>query len=97
LPANALNLTARIAAIAALRYTPAGVPALDLTLEHSSQRTELGSQRTVNLVMRAVAFGGLAERLQMQPVGSNWTFSGYLANARQGKSVVFNIQEFLQV
>jgi primosomal replication protein N len=46
--------------------------------------------------MKAVAFGTLAERLAKQAVGSVWQFSGFMANARQGKSVVFHIQEFLQ-
>jgi primosomal replication protein N len=91
-----LQLTACIAETQALRFTPAGVPALNLSLEHSSQVTELGSSRTVNLVVNAVAFGIHAERLAKQAIGSVWKFSGFLANARQGKSLVFHIQEFLQ-
>jgi len=95
-PSNSLQLTAVIAATQAMRYTPAGVPALELKLEHASRQVELDSARTVNLAFGAVAFGSLAERLAKQPVGSNWKFSGFLANARQGKSVVFHIQEFVQ-
>jgi primosomal replication protein N len=48
------------------------------------------------LVIKAVAFGTLAESLAKQAIGSIWTFSGFLSNARQGKSVVFQIQDFLQ-
>jgi primosomal replication protein N len=47
-------------------------------------------------VVKAVAFGTLAERLAKQVIGSVWRFNGFLANARQGKSVVFHIQDFLQ-
>ena len=79
-----------------MRYTPAGLPALNLRLEHESVVQEAGSSRTVKVVVKAVAFGTLAERLARQAVGSVWRFSGFLANARQGKSVVFHIQEFLQ-
>ncbi len=78
-----------------MRYTPAGIPALNLRLEHESQVAEAGSQRTVKVVVKAVAFGTLAERLARQAIGSVWSFSGFLANARQGKSLVFHIQEFL--
>jgi primosomal replication protein N len=79
-----------------MRYTPAGLPALNLRLEHESQVSEAGGQRTVKVVVKAVAFGTLAERLARQAIGSVWKFSGFLANARQGKSLVFHIQDFLQ-
>ena len=79
-----------------MRYTPAGVPALNLRLENESQVEEAGSQRTVKVAVKAVAFGTLAERLAKQAIGSVWKFSGFLANARQGKSLVFHIQDFLQ-
>ena len=79
-----------------MRYTPAGLPALNLRLEHESVVQEAGSSRTVKVVVKAVAFGTLAERLAKQAIGSVWKFTGFLANARQGKSVVFHIQEFLQ-
>jgi primosomal replication protein N len=79
-----------------MRYTPAGIPALQFKLEHESQLQEAGGVRTVKMVIKAVAYGAHAERLAKQAVGSNWTFKGFLANARQGKSVVFHIQDFLQ-
>ena len=79
-----------------MRYTPAGLPALNLRLEHESVVQEAGSSRTVKVAVKAVAFGTLAERLAKQAIGSVWNFTGFLANARQGKSVVFHIQEFLQ-
>ncbi|MES2482746.1 MAG: primosomal replication protein N, partial [Pseudomonadota bacterium] len=37
---NQLVLSARIAQAFALRYTPAGLPALDLRLEHESEVSE---------------------------------------------------------
>jgi len=94
--ANLLTLSACIAELDAMRYTPAGIPALNLGLEHESQSVEMGTPRTVKLVLKAVAFGVLAERLAKQAIGSHWRFTGFLANARQGKSVVFHIQDFLQ-
>ena len=79
-----------------MRYTPAGLPALNCRLEHESQVQEAGGIRTVNMTIKAVAFGSYAERLAQQAVGSEWNFKGFLANARQGKSVVFHIQDFSQ-
>ena len=77
-----------------MRYTPAGLPALNMRLEQESQVEEAGGSRTVKLAIKAIAFGTQAERIARLPVGSNWRFKGFLANARQGKSVVFHIQDF---
>ena len=93
---NRTELTACIAEQAALRYTPAGLPALDLILEHASETQEAGQMRKIQLKLRALAFGSLAERLVKQSVGSVWLFKGFLVTPRQGKSVVLHIQEFQQ-
>ncbi|PUE08519.1 primosomal replication protein N [Limnohabitans sp. T6-5] len=93
---NRTELTACIAEQAALRYTPAGLPALDLILEHASEVQEVGQNRKVQLKIRALALGVSAEKLVKQAVGSVWTFKGFLATPRQGKSVVLHIQEFQQ-
>ena len=93
---NRTKLKASIAEHAALRYTPAGLPALDLVLEHASEVQEAGHVRKIQLKLRAVAIGSLAERLGKQAVGSVWTFKGFLATPRQGNSVVLHIQEFQQ-
>jgi len=93
---NRTELNACIAEQAALRYTPAGLPALDLILEHASEVEEAGQMRKIQLKIRALAIGPVAERLVKQAVGSVWTFKGFLATPRQGKSVVLHIQEFQQ-
>ncbi len=67
---------------------------LTLRLEHESQLLDSGNPRTVKVAIKALAFGVLAERLGKQVIGSEWKFSGFLSNARQGKSVVLNIQDF---
>ena len=94
--ANAVVLTACITEVHALRYTPAGIPALQLVLEHQSEVQDGQGKRQVKMVLKAMAFGSLAERLVNQAVGSNWKFQGYLSNARAGKSVVLQIQNFSQ-
>jgi primosomal replication protein N len=91
---NQLVLTACIAEVKALRYTPAGLPALDLSLEHESQQQDAGQPRQVKAVIKAVAFGALAERIGKQAIGSTSRFTGFLATPRNGKYVVLHIQEF---
>ena len=94
--ANQLVLTAAIAELSAPRYTPAGLPALDLRLEHESLLQEAGQDRQVKASVKAVAFGALAERLAKQAIGSQWRFQGFVATPRNGKSLVFHILEFSQ-
>jgi primosomal replication protein N len=91
---NRLQLQAVVVQVQSLRYTPAGIPALNLVLEHESQQTELDTPRTVKVQLRAVAFGALAEALQRQALNDAGHFDGFLANARTGKGVVFHIQAF---
>ena len=93
---NRTVLTACIAELQALRYTPAGLPALNLRLEHESTLQENGQARQVKAMVKAIAIGAVAERIQKQPLGSIWQFSGFLATPRNGQSVVFHIQEFQQ-
>ena len=91
---NCVELTACIALLKAMRYTPAGLPAIDLVLEHASTCQEAGQARQVQASVKAVALGSVAERVQIQPVGSVWRFSGFLATPKNGKNVILHIQEF---
>ncbi|GAC1389707.1 MAG: primosomal replication protein N [Variovorax sp.] len=94
--ANQLLLTACVAEAGALRHTPAGLPAIDLKLEHESSIEEAGQSRQVKAALKAVAFGAVAERLARQTLGSLWLFQGFLATPRNGKHAVFHIQDFQQ-
>ncbi|RYE60422.1 MAG: primosomal replication protein N [Hyphomicrobiales bacterium] len=89
-------LTACVAEIGALRYTPAGLPAIDLKLEHESTVEEAGKPRQVKAALKAVAFGGIAERLARQALGSLWRFQGFLATPGSAKHPVLHIQDFQQ-
>jgi len=95
-PANQLSLTASILEIEALRYTPSGLPALNLRLAHASEITESGKTRQVKVNMKSVALGTVAEQLARQDIGSSWNFTGFLATPRDTKYVVFHIQEFVK-
>ena len=93
---NQVVLSACIAEASALRYTPAGLPALDVRLEHESEVTEAGQQRQVKALVKARAFGSVAESIGKQSVGSLWRFTGFLATPRNGKHPVLHVQQFQQ-
>ena len=80
-----------------MRYTPAGLPALDLQLEHVSQVQEASQMREVKANVKSVAIGAVAERLVQQPLGSQWQFNGFLASPRNGRTLVLHIQNFQTV
>jgi primosomal replication protein N len=90
---NIVKLSARIAEVSPLRYTPAGIPALNLVLEHESEVEEAGVTRQVKLTVRAVAFGTLAETSVSTELGRLQLFTGFLINVRTSKSIVFHIQD----
>ena len=78
-----------------MRHTPAGIPAVDLMLEHESEQSEAGSRRQVVMTVKAVAFGAMAEALAVQKMDTQWRFNGFLAAARGGKHPVLHIQSFV--
>ncbi|NCP39168.1 MAG: primosomal replication protein N [Rhodoferax sp.] len=93
---NQLVLHADILETEPLRYTPSGLPAVNSRLEHVSELTEAGQTRQVKAVVKAVAFGSVAEQLARQDIGSSWNFRGFVATPRGAKHVVFHIQEFVK-
>lgn len=71
-----------------LRHTPAGLPVLEMTLEHVSEVVEAGLPRRVELTLAAVALGDLARMLAGTPLGSTLQVEGFLAPTRKGSSRV---------
>jgi primosomal replication protein N len=93
--ANRLTLDATIATRDDLRYTPAGLPALTVTLRHASEQPEAGGRRKVDCEIVAVAFGDTARRLASLPVGSAIRCEGFLARRwRTGTSLALHIDRF---
>jgi len=88
---NRLLLSATLVERAALRYTPAGLPALDLGLKHESQLSEDGQPRKVSMEMRAVAIGAVTKRLLATELGSAGLYAGFITSARNGRGLLFHI------
>jgi len=91
---NQLILQAQVLEMAPIRYTPAGLPALDLTLRSDTQVEEAGSPRKVVLDLKAVAIGEITRDLQALELGREVFFKGFLTAQRQGRGVVFHITRF---
>ena len=88
---NRVVLSAVLVERQALRYTPAGLAALDLSLRHESTVTEDGQARKVSMEMRAVAIGETTRALGAMALGTGGLFGGFLAGARNGRGLRFHI------
>ena len=88
---NRLVLSATLVQRAALRYTPAGLPALDLSLRHESEVSEDGQPRKVSLEMRAVAIGAVTRALLPLELGAAGLYAGFLAGSRNGRGLRLHI------
>ncbi|GAA5234657.1 primosomal replication protein N [Verticiella sediminum] len=83
---NRLQLIASVLECQPLRYTPAGVPVLEMQLEHGGTVTEAGHDRQVELTITAIALGDLARMLASTPMGTTLRVEGFLAPTRKGSS-----------
>ena len=90
---NRLVLTAQLLERGALRYTPAGLPALDLSLKHESQVTQDGQARQVFFEIKARVIGAVTQQVAGLEMGSTHGFAGFLGSQRNGRGVVFHVTE----
>ena len=90
---NRLVLTAQLVERGALRYTPAGLPALDLSLKHESEVSQDGQTRKVWFEIKARAIGEITQRVATLELGSTHGFAGFLGSQRNGRGVAFHVTE----
>ena len=89
---NRLVIDASVASREALRYTPAGLPAIDAVLMHRSEQPEAGGMRKVECEIAAVAFGEIAETIAGLPEGASIRCEGFLARRwRTGISLALHV------
>lgn len=89
---NQLTLSASVGELAALRYTPAGVPILVMNLTHQSEQTELGVLRQVSCEIDAKLTGELALKWQ-NSAGSCVEVQGFLAKrSLKSNRLILHIQ-----
>ena len=90
---NRLVLTAQLVERGSVRYTPAGLPALDLSLKHESELTQEGQTRKVSMEIKARAIGAITQRLLRLEIGSTHGFAGFLGSQHNGRGIIFHVTE----
>ncbi len=96
---NCTKITGSVLEIAALRFTPAGVPALSFRIEHRSEQVESGVQRVVNCEISAIAFGSNAHLMDGAKPGDKVELTGFLnAKSLKSRSLILHVTkiEFLE-
>jgi primosomal replication protein N len=94
-PVNDVTFDARLAARDALRFTPAGVAALDFELAHESMQNEANGERRVTCKLAAVALGPVAKDLAAVALGERLRCHGFLGQRyRTGASVALHVNAF---
>jgi primosomal replication protein N len=79
----------------ALRATPGGTAALNLTLRHASQQREGNQDVTVEIEMNALAFGDVAEALFALPQDDVISVKGFLSRKnRFSPTPILHITQF---
>ncbi|TIC82373.1 primosomal replication protein N [Crenobacter intestini] len=76
---NRLVLTASVTREEALRYTPAGIPVLEMWLAHGSRQREAGLDRDVRCEIQAVMVGEAGRKFAGRVAGQVLTFEGFLS------------------
>ena len=96
--ANRLTLDATLLSRDPLRYTPAGIAALDCTLRHQSQQGEAGGERRVDFEVHGVAFAEVARSLCEVPMDRALRCEGFLARRyRTGTTLALHITRFTEL
>lgn len=62
-----------------MRYTPAGVPAIEFRIAHGSEQVEAAMPRRVECEIACVALGATALLLQEATPGTELAVNGFLA------------------
>jgi primosomal replication protein N len=78
---NRVVLEGRVEAVEAMRVSPAGVASVRFMVQHQSTREEASIPRKVEVAMRMVALGAMAEKARTLEVGRQVKVTGFLARA----------------
>jgi primosomal replication protein N len=85
--------------LGALRYTPAGLAALEFKLAHESEQEEAGARRAIQAEVNAIAFETQAKLLTGRPLGTALKIQGFLgAKSKRSKRLVLHVTniEFIE-
>ena len=92
-------MSGRLLELGTLRYTPAGVAAVEFKLGHESEQDEAAGKRTVQAEIAAIAFETQAKLLTGRPLGTPVRVQGFLAaKSKRSKRLVLHVTniEFIE-
>ena len=90
---NEVVVDGRLLKRGALRYTPAGIPVVELLLGHSSNQNEAGGRREVRCEIEVVAVGDMALKLSVMKLNRPLQISGFLAQrSANNRKLVLHVQ-----
>ena len=93
---NQVVISGKLIALEGLRYTPAGVARVALTLSHTSQQSEANGLRQVQCEVNALAFAGGAEKAAQFAVGQTVKVRGFLAQQSiRSRQLVLHINDII--
>lgn len=93
---NQLVISGEIVAIESMRYTPAGVARVALTLSHRSEQSEANVVRQVQCEVPALAFAEVAEQVARYAVGQQVKIRGFLAQQSiRSRQLVVHINDII--
>ncbi|OGA41672.1 MAG: primosomal replication protein N [Betaproteobacteria bacterium RIFCSPLOWO2_12_FULL_68_19] len=91
---NRVELSGRLLELGALRYTPAGIPAVEFRLRHESEQGEAGSVRRVEAEIGGIAFEAQARLLAAAKLNTGLRLQGFLgAKSKRSKKLVLHVTD----
>jgi len=93
---NQVVISGELISLEGVRYTPAGVARVALTLSHSSQQSESNGSRRIQCEVNALAFAEVADKATQFAVGQNVVVRGFLAQQSiRSRQLVLHINDII--
>jgi len=98
LATNLLVIQGELLKVEELRFTPAGIPILNVVIGHLSEQVEAGMKRRVECEVNAMIMGELAKTCQTLTAGTAVKAAGFLAKRGfKSTQLVMHINKLEQV
>jgi len=95
---NRVDMNAILVERSALRFTPAGIPVIELQLEHESEALEAGVRRRLKFPFAAIAIGDTAKGLAGERLGDALALHGFLApRSRRSVRLLVHVLEYARL
>ena len=81
-----------------MRYTPAGIAAIEGRLSHEGHIDEAGQARNLQFEIAFIGLGGIAAAIGEANMGQAMRFEGFMARkSRNSRTLVFHITGFERI